>query len=178
MLDDNFGLIELLKKQLATPFTFGDVLVARAGGKVRANTAAASGRSVEDEIEAVVESLGLPYQTRTKFVGQRSQRVPCDLVIPNGANALIVVAAKGLDSTGSKLTEAVREVQEVATYRKPSQMVCAVIDGMGWASRRADLQNLYNMWDNDTIDGFYTLSSLDRFRADVESQARIRGLLA
>jgi hypothetical protein len=41
---------------------------------------------------------------------------PCDLAIP-GTDAVIVVAARGFDSTGSKLTDAVREVEEMTDVR-------------------------------------------------------------
>lgn len=176
-LDEKYDLVRLLNKQVAAEYSYGDILVARAGGRVRANAAAVSGRSVEDEIEAVAKSLGLPYETRTRFQGRDGRSAPCDLVIPTGSEALIAVAAKGFDSTGSKLTDSVREIEEMASVRLPRQMICAVIDGIGWLSRRADLQRIYDLWDNDSIDGLYTLTSLDRFRDDVEAQAKIRGLI-
>jgi len=41
------------------------------------------------------------------------------------------VAAKGFDSTGSKLTDAVREIEEMADVRQARQFIMAVIDGRG-----------------------------------------------
>jgi hypothetical protein len=173
--DTEFRVVELLNAQLTRQYTFGDVLAARAGGRVRANAAAASGRSVEDEIEQIAVDLGLPCETRTRFVGKHGLTAPCDLAIPAGSEAVIAVAAKGFDSTGSKLTDAVREIQEMAEVRLPRQFICAVIDGMGWQSRKADLKRLWELWDSDAIDGLYTLSNLDTFRADIAQQARLRG---
>jgi hypothetical protein len=176
MLDDEFDLIRLVEDQRNRKYDFGDILVSRAGTRATATRAGASGRGVEDEIENIAISLGLTYETRTRFSG-RSRTAPCDLVIPNSANAAIVVAAKGYDSTGSKLTDAVREIEEMAAVRLPSQYVIAVIDGIGWKSRRADLQRIYQLRADHHIDGMYSLASLDQFRDHLVEAARLRGLL-
>lgn len=83
----------------------------------------ATGRRIEDEIEVIAADLGLAYQTRARFTGRNGRTAPCDLVLPNGASAEIVVAAKGFDSTGSKLTDAVREIEEMADVRLPRGLV-------------------------------------------------------
>jgi hypothetical protein len=94
-----------------------------------------------------------------------------------GDHAEIVVAAKGFDSTGSKLTDAVREIEEMADVRLPRQYVMAVIDGIGWKSRRADLKRIYALWARDQINGMYTLANIDQFRDDLEDAARRLRLL-
>ena len=86
------------------------------------------------------------------------------------------MAAKGFDSTGSKLTDAVREIEEMADVRLPRQYVMAVVDGIGWKNRAADLRRIYALWQSQQIDGLYTLASLDRFRTDLTDAARLRGL--
>lgn len=178
MLDKEFDLIRLLQVQLRRSYGLGDVLVARAGGRVMASMGSQSGRRVEDEIEAIANDLGLPYVPRTKIVGRANRTAPCDLAIPAGQNnALIVVAAKGFDSTGSKLTDAVREIEEIADVRLPEQFVMVVVDGIGWKSRQADLRRIYDLWAARHLDGMYTLASLDAFRGDLENAARLRSLL-
>ena len=78
----------------------------------------------------------MTYETRTRFEGRFGRTAPRDLAIAaGGAVAQIVVAAKAFDSTGSKLTDAVREVEEMADVRKGNQTVMAAIDGVGWLSR-------------------------------------------
>ncbi len=173
-LDQNFDLVRLLTLQLNATYGFGDVLVARAGSRVRANAAANSGRALEDEIEAIVKSLGLPYQTRTRFVGRNGQTGPCDVVISSREKADIIVAAKGFDSTGSKQSAAVDEIKLVAEVRLPHQFVCVVMDGMGWKARQGDLRKIYGLWESDHINGLYSRRTLDRFRDDVVHQARLR----
>ncbi|MEV5425856.1 hypothetical protein AB0K85_24260 [Streptomyces cellulosae] len=167
----------MIEVQRHKVYDFGDLLVARSGTRQTATRAGASGRRVEDEIEAVVADLGLPYQVRTRFSGRGSSTAPCDLAIPNGGEAAIAVAAKGFDSTGSKLTDAVREIEEMATVRLPSQYVLAVIDGIGWKSRQSDLRRIYELWRTRQIDGMFTLASLDSFRSHIEEAARIRRLI-
>ncbi|GAA2837136.1 DpnII family type II restriction endonuclease [Kribbella solani] len=177
MMDQEFDLIRLVTVQRDKVYGFGDILVARAGTRATAVRAGASGRKVEDEIEAIAHDIGLACETRTRFVGRNNRDAPCDLVIPGAADAAIVVAAKGFDSTGSKLTDAVREIEEMADVRLPHQFVYAVIDGIGWKSRRRDLQRIHKLWESQQINGMYTLATLDQFRADVEDAAHIRRLL-
>jgi hypothetical protein len=176
-LDRDFDLVRMLRIQLARQYDLGDVLVARAGSRTTATQAGRSGRKVEDEIESIAADLGLPYEVRTRFVGRNGRTAPCDLMVPGSGLAQIVVAAKGFDSTGSKLTDAVREIEEMAEIRLPRQFVIAVIDGIGWKSRKADLRRIHGLWVNQQIDGMYTLATLDQFRDDLEEAARLRQLL-
>lgn len=176
-LDNAFDLVRLVSEQRAATYDFGDILVARAGTRQTAAAAGASGRRVEDEIEAIARGLGLPYQTRTRFTGRDRRTAPCDLVIPSGSIAEIAVAAKGFDSTGSKLTDAVREIEEMADVRLARQFIMVVVDGIGWKNRLKDLRRIYALWERNQIDGMYTLSTLRSFRTDLHDAARLRGLL-
>jgi hypothetical protein len=175
-LDQEFGVAQEVNAARARSYGWPDVLVARAGSRRTAGRAIAGGRSVEDAIEAVVQVLGLPYELRTRFRG-RAAEAPCDVAIPTGgATAEIVCAAKGFDSTGSKLTDAVREIEEMANVRAPSQYVLAVVDGIGWHRRRSDLQKIFRLYAGRQIDGLYTLALLDEFRKDVDQAATLRGI--
>ncbi|EMY32209.1 hypothetical protein D477_021338, partial [Arthrobacter crystallopoietes BAB-32] len=139
-MDAEYALLSLLEAQRHRQYDFGDVLVARAGTRALATRAGQAGRQLEDEIEEIAKSLRLPYQTRCRFEG-RNATAPCDLAVPAGnSQAQIVVAAKSFGSTGSKLTDAVREIEEMALVRKPTQFVFAVIDGIGWKGRLNDLR--------------------------------------
>lgn len=176
-LDDAYGLVAQADAQLHQQYGIADVLIARAETRASATAAGKQGRKVEDEIEAIASGLGLPYETRTRFTGRNGRTAPCDLVIPSGSSAEIVVAAKGFDSTGSKLTDAVREIEEMADVRMPRQFVIAVIDGIGWKNRVSDLSRIHQLWVNQQIDGMYTLATLDQFRDDIEEAARLRKLI-
>jgi hypothetical protein len=178
MLDAHYELIRLLEMQRRAIYEFGDVLVARAGSKVTAAGGQTAGRLVEDAIEAVATELRLPFALRTRFVGRDNLNAPADLAIPaGGKDALIVVAAKGFDSTGSKLGDAVREVEEMARIRQARQFVMAVVDGIGWLSRGSDLAKIFALYQSQQIDGMYTLDMLDDFASDLEDAARRLRLL-
>lgn len=173
MLDDDYEVVRLIDEQRGRTYDFGDVLVARAGTRRTATDAGVTGRRVEDEIEQVAHDLGLSCVTRARFEGRNGLTAPCDLAIPGaGKEALIVVAAKGFDSTGSKLTDAVREVEEMAEKRLPTQFVMAAIDGIGWKSRLNDLRKIYDLRASNQIDGMYTLEGLSEFRLDLDAAAR------
>lgn len=169
--EDEFELVRALESQRGRTFDFADVLIARAGSRVTAARSQSAGRMVEDRITDIAADLGLPYVARSSFVGRDGDNKPADLIVPSVADAQIVVAAKGFDSTGSKLTDAYREIADVANHRFPHQYVFAIVDGIGWHSRLADLRRIHELWVNKRIDGMYTLSSLDQFRADLEDAA-------
>ncbi|MGV9857936.1 hypothetical protein ACWDTD_04740 [Gordonia sp. NPDC003425] len=176
-MDREFDLVRMLRAQMARTYTFADILVARSGTRATATRAGASGRHIEDEIESIARDLNLPYVTRSRFTGRGGRDAPADLIVGRDGAADIVVAAKGFDSTGSKLTDAVREIEEMAEVRLPKQLVLAVIDGIGWKSRQSDLRRIHQLWADKQIDGMYTLVTLDAFRADVEEFARLRKLI-
>jgi hypothetical protein len=172
-MDAEYSLLSLLEAQRHRQYDFGDVLVARAGTRALATRAGQAGRQLEDEIEEIAKNLGLPYQTRCRFEG-RTATAPCDLALPAGdSEAQIVVAAKSFGSTGSKLTDAVREIEEMALVRKPTQFVFAVIDGIGWKGRINDLRRIYNLWFSGQINGMYTIASLGQFQEDLAEAAEI-----
>jgi hypothetical protein len=174
MLDAQYELVRLVAEQRDQIYNFGDILAARAGTRATATRAGAAGRRVEDEIQAVAERLHLPHELRTRFTGRNGRTAACDLVIPDSRSAAIAVAAKGFDSTGSKLTDAVREIEEMAEVRLPNQFILAVVDGIGWKNRQADLRRIYELRERNQIDGMYTLAMLDDFQSDVRQAAQIR----
>jgi hypothetical protein len=180
LLDAEFHLLSELGRQRSAQWDYVDILQERAGSRGLAGRAISRGKALEDRVEQVVgeEGLDLPYKLRTRFVGTGGRTAPCDVAIPDsGDKALIVIAIKGFDSTGSKLSDAVREVVDMADIAQPRQFVFAVIDGMGWKGRRADLHRIYDLWQNYRIEGAYTLAHFSQFRTDLESAARRLNLL-
>jgi hypothetical protein len=177
-LDQDFGLVEAVATQRTRHWTFADVLIARASGRSRASAASGRGRRVEDRVEEVVVSLGLQHVMRGRVVGRDGKDAPCDLAVPgSGDQALIVCAAKGFDSTGSKLSDAVGEIKQMAEVRLPTQFVFAVVDGIGWQRRQKDLRRIHELAQRRQIDGLFTLRMLPQFREELEAAAKRVGLL-
>ncbi len=180
MLEAEFQLLERLRKESSQEWEFGDILLERAGSRGRADRAIGRGRALEDEVERIVgsEGLKLSYHLRTRLVGSGGRTAPCDIAIPgSGEEAMIAIAIKGFNSTGSKLTDAAREVESMAEVRLPRQFIFAVIDGIGWLGRKSDLKRIHDLWVTHRIDGVYTLSQLSEFAADLSTAARRLGLL-
>jgi len=176
-LVEEFDLVTALEHQRDRTYTFGDVLAARGTSRQTATSAGMAGRSIEDAVEQIVQDLGLPYAMRGRFVGRNGETGPADLAVPDFENAVIAVACKGFDSTGSKLTAAVTEVTEMANVRYAHQYVLAVVDGIGWLNRLGDFRRMYALAESRRIDGLYALADLERFRDDLEQAARRHGLL-
>jgi hypothetical protein len=177
-LNDEFALLAALVLQRNRAYDFGDILAARGTSRQTASSAGLAGRLVEDAVEGIVRDLGVPYELRGRFVGRHGETGPADIAIPSFSDALIAVACKGFDSTGSKLTAAVSEVAEMANVRYAQQYVFAVVDGIGWLGRMGDFRRMYALAESRRIDGLYALADLDRFRADLEAAAGRHGLLS
>jgi hypothetical protein len=178
-LNSEYDLLAKLRAERERLWSFSDVLVERSTwSRSRAARSIGRGRRLEDAVEIAIRAVGLTPIMRARFAGRENRTAPCDFLIssPTG-EPLIVGCAKGFNSTGSKLTDAVREVEEMANVRLPRQFVFAVVDGIGWLGRQADLRRIYDLRVTNRIDGLYTLARLEEFSADVAQAARLRALI-
>lgn len=171
-LDDELSLVELLDAQSSRTWTWADVLARVMAPRQRAGGAVAAGRDLEDAVEERIKELGQPHETRTPFTGRGGQTAPADFAVPSGAEALIAVAVKGFDSTGSKLTDATREIEQMVEVKTSRQFVFAVVDGQGWFRRQNDLRRIHALWQQQEIDGLYTCASLEAFGSALHSAAK------
>lgn len=176
-LDDDFAVITLLDAQSSRPWTWGDVLARIMAPRQHAGGWVQQGRGLEDAVEKVVSELYDDYVPRTRFTGKAGQTAPADFAVPNGADALIAVAVKGFDSTGSKLSDVAREIEQMVEVKTARQFIFAVIDGQGWVRRQGDLRRIHDLWARQLIDGMYTRRQLDDFRAALADAGRRVGLL-
>jgi hypothetical protein len=175
-LDEEVGLLALLEAQGDRSWTWADVLAGVMAPRQRGSSSVQQGRDLEDAVEERVEALGQPFTTRTRFSGRGNLDAPADFAIPSGSEALIAVAVKGFDSTGSKLSDATREIEQMVEVKTSRQFVFAVVDGQGWWRRQNDLRRIHALWCKCEIDGLYTRAQLDAFSAALEDAARRLGL--
>jgi len=177
-LDSQFNVVDALQEEMSRSWTYSDVILERhLWSKKSGAQSVGRGKSVEDEVESLVESLGLQYKMRTRFIGRGGETAPCDLAIPSGGDqSMIVIGMKGFNSTGSKLTDAVVEIEKMASVRLPRQFVYAVIDGIGWLSRQSDLKRIFTLWETQAIDGLYTLKHLSLLKEELQLAASRLGL--
>lgn len=173
-LEEAFGLLEAIREQKIKSWSFADVLVERARWSHQSATRAGRrGRALENVVQQIVREAGLPCKMRTTFTGKRHETAPCDVAIPaGGQRAKIIIAVKGFDSTGSKLSDAVREIQQMVAVRLPRHFVFAFVDGIGWLGRRRDYQRIHELWVEEQIDGLYSLATREQFLHDLRDAGR------
>lgn len=175
-LDDDFALVALLETQSTRTWTWADALARIMAPRQHAGGWVQQGRDLEDAVEEKVKELGVAYVARTRFTGKADQTAPADFAIPSGPDALIAVAVKGFDSTGSKLSDATREIEQMVEVRTARQFIFAVVDGQGWMRRQGDLRRIHNLWERNLIDGLYTRRQLNAFEIALKDAARRVGL--
>ena len=176
-LDDEFALLALLSAQAAREWTWADVLARVMAPRQQAGASVQQGRDLEDAVEEQVAALGLSYHTRTRFSGKGGSTAPADFAVPTGDAALVAVAVKGFDSTGSKLSDAAREIEQMVEAKTARQYIFAVVDGQGWLRRQGDLRRIHALWDQKLIDGLYTRAQLADFGQALRQAAERGGLL-
>lgn len=177
MLDDQFNLVERIAVDRSRQWSYADILAERYASRLKAGGAIIRGRDLEDAVQSIASELSLPHQMRTRFIGRGNESAPCDLAIPSGGSeAEIVIGIKGFDSTGSKLSDAAREIEAMASVRRPNQYVFVVLDGLGWISRQSDLKKIHSLWVSGSIDGVYTTRTLGALRDALSDAATRRGI--
>jgi hypothetical protein len=177
--DAEFDLVETVRQQRAKNWNFTDVLIERRiWSQRKASSSLQTGRRLEDAVQKILQEFDTPFEMRTRFIGRGDRSAPCDFAVPEGGEkAQIVGAVKGFDSTGSKLTDAVREVEDMANVRKPTQFVYAIVDGLGWHRRKKDLSRIYRLRESGMIDGLYSISSINEFKSDFgDARKRLGGI--
>jgi DpnII restriction endonuclease len=173
----DFALIPLLEAQADRSWTWADILARIMSPRQQAGAWVQQGRDLEDAVEQRVATLGVSYVARTRFTGAAGRTAPADFAIPNGPDALIAVGVKGFDSTGSKLSDAAREIEEMVAVKTARQFVFAVVDGQGWLRRQSDLRRIHKLWADRLIDGLFTQSQLGDFETALHQAAKRLGLV-
>lgn len=178
-LEADFALMQMLNGEMHREWTWADALAYAMGGRHSARGSVAQGRALEDEVEMVLGRLQLTYAPRGRFVGVDNKTAPADFVITDSSGrAHIAVAVKGFDSTGSKLTDARREIEEMAAIREPGQFVFAFVDGLGWKRRQSDLARIIELAESRKIAGVYCRQWIDAFEIQLRDAAVRSSLLS
>lgn len=177
LLESELGLLTVLEAEADRHWTWADVLARTMSSRQRATSAVRQGRHLEDQVEAAIRSVGLPFVPRTRFQGRQGSSSPVDFAVPaGGSNTQIAIGVKGFDSTGSKLTDARREIEEMAKVRLPRQYIYAVVDGQGWIRRQSDLLSIHQLWVDREIDGLYNQSSMGELTLSLAEAGERLGL--
>lgn len=162
------GLPEAMWEQMGRTWTVADVLNERYRLlRGRAIAGQQRGRALEEQVRAVLERTGVPYEYSVTFVGREGQTAKCDFAIPSRDRPKIVIEAKGFEATGSKVTDALGDILKIARARAMHMYFFVVLDGTGWHHRPNDLRNIVQAQNAGRIDMIYTTSRLDELEREV-----------
>jgi hypothetical protein len=162
------GIPDLVRQQLGRSWTIDDVLLDRYKlGRGRAIAGQSRGRGLENEVEAILQGIPVPYATRVTFSGPGGVTAKCDFAIPTREEPLIVIEAKGYEATGSKLTDFLGDVLKIKQAKGYHTYLFVVTDGRGWFNRQSDLKRLVDLHLDGTVEMIYTRARLSQLAEDV-----------
>ena len=164
----DLGLPPLLHEQITRPWTINDVVVERYKlGRGRAIAGQSRGRGLENEVEAILREIPVPFESRVTFRGATGVTAKCDFAIPMRDQPKIVIEVKGYEATGSKLTDFLGDVLKIKQAKGYHTYLLVVTDGRGWFNRKSDLKRLVDLHLDGTIEMIYTRSRLSHLKSDV-----------
>jgi hypothetical protein len=162
------GIPELIRDQVWREWTINDVLLDRYKlGRGRAIAGQSRGRGLENEVEAILRGIPVPFQTRVTFAGPDGTTAKCDFAIPTREEPLIVIEAKGYEATGSKLTDFLGDVLKIKQAKGYHTYLFVVTDGRGWFNRQSDLKRLVELHAEGVVEMIYTRARLGQLAEDV-----------
>ena len=167
------GLPDVVEEQIHRKWQLEDVLIERyMMSRGRAMAGQKRGRALEDDVEKVLKQIGVPFESRVTFVGQKGISAKCDFAVPDRNDAKIVIESKGFEATGSKLTDFLGDVLKIGQAKRYHMYVFVVTDGRGWHNRQSDLKRLVQYQNDGLIDMIYTRCTLSQLATDVKQICR------
>jgi hypothetical protein len=162
------GMPERVREQVWRQWTITDVLVDRYKlGRGRAIAGQSRGRGLENEVEAILRGIPVPFETRVTFTGAGGVTAKCDFAIPTREEPLIVIEAKGYEATGSKLTDFLGDVLKIKQAKGYHMYLFVVTDGRGWFNRQSDLKRLIELHESGIVEMIYTRARLSQLAEHV-----------
>ena len=162
------GLPALINEQVARTWTIQDVVIERYKlGRGRAIVGQNRGRGLENEVEAILREIPIPFESRVTFKGPTGVTAKCDFAIPMRDQPKIVIEVKGYEATGSKLTDFLGDILKIKQAKGYHTYLLVVTDGRGWLNRKSDLKRLVDLHLDGTVEMIYTRPRLSQLAADV-----------
>ncbi|MDW7759838.1 MAG: DpnII family type II restriction endonuclease [Acidobacteriota bacterium] len=154
---DSLKFPELIQSHLERRWQAEDILIERYKmSRGRAIAGQRRGRSLEDDVAAVLKELRIPFDRGVSFLGKRGATAKCDFAIPGRDRPKVVIEAKGFEATGSKLTDFIGDILKIAQAKDFHMYFFLVTDGRGWHNRVSDLRKIVEFHDENLIDMIYT----------------------
>ena len=164
----DLGVTQRISEQMNHKWEIEDVLIERYKmSRGRAVAGQRRGRSLENDVEAVLKEIGAPFQRGVTFMGQKGITAKCDFAIPTKQHPKIIVESKGFEATGSKLTDFLGDVLKIGQAKEYHTYFFIVTDGRGWHNRQSDLRKIVDYHQDGLVDMIYTRARLSQLRDDV-----------
>jgi len=162
-------LPELIQDHLDRRWEAEDILLERYKmSRGRAIAGQVRGRSLEDEVAAVLQELDVPFERGVTFRGKKGATAKSDFAIPTRKQPKVVIEAKGFEATGSKLTDFLGDILKIGEAKDFHMYFFLVTDGRGWHNRVSDLRKIVEYHHENLIDMIYTRSRLADLAAAVK----------
>lgn len=170
------GIPPLVHEQVSRQWTINDVVLERYKlGRGRAIAGQSRGRGLENEVEAILRGIPVPFESRITFTGAGGTTAKCDFAIPTRVEPLIVIEVKGYEATGSKLTDFLGDILKIKQAKGYHTYLFVVTDGRGWFNRQSDLKRLVDLHVDGTIEMIYTRARLSQLAHDVRQICAAEG---
>lgn len=162
-------LINIIEQEIHKQWTIIDVLTERYRfQRGRAIKGIKRGHGLEDEIENLLKRCNVSYIRGGNFTGKNKKMAKADFSVPSLGEPKIIIESKGFETTGSKLTDVLGDVEKILLAKSGPMYFFLVTDGMAWKNRMSDLKKLVEHHHNGGIDMIYTRKTF----GDLETAVR------
>lgn len=165
---EELGLLDAMTATVNKKLVWSDILEERLrSGRGSAVQGQQRGRELEDFAEKIIiEVFGSEYEPRCTFKGVNGL-AKCDFAIPNKAQPLILIEAKGYGATGSKMSDIIGDVDAIIGAKRNDASLLLITDGLTWKARANDMRKIVQRQNDGRITRIYTKLMRDQFRADL-----------
>ena len=162
------GVDRKIREEMSRDYTYRDILIERLkAGRGRAIKGQKRGAFLEDMVEEIIKSLGLPHTRDRNFRGIKGQEAKADFAIPSHENPLVIIEVKAYEATGSKQTDVLGDILKIIRVKPQDVKFYLVTDGIGWLRRESDLVKIVEYYNEGKIDGIFTIATLPKLRNEL-----------
>lgn len=168
---ERLGLRDAMTAVVNAKPVWSDILKERLrSGRGSAIQGQQRGRALEDFAERIIEAVfgANSYEARCTFQGPRGP-AKCDFAIPNKAQPLILIEAKGYGATGSKMSDIIGDLDAIIAAKRHDASLLFITDGLTWKARANDLRKIIQRQNDGSIIRIYTKRMADQFQEDLET---------
>ncbi|MDK2782136.1 MAG: hypothetical protein PWR13_1164 [Archaeoglobi archaeon] len=168
-LINDMGIKDIANFELFREWEYHEVLIERYKFmRGRAVKGQKRGRSLEDDVQELLDYLALPYVRGGNFTTSKGS-AKADFSVPSNNNPAVIIEVKGYEATGSKLTDVLGDILKILQAKEKWQKFYFVTDGIGWFRRISDLEHIVELCNQGKIDMIFTRRTLNKLGEELKS---------